>query len=394
MKNTVTSISIVIFAAFVLLACSDLTNSNEATITLSLSGGSQGGRALVWPPSGDLVAQLDHRITLRGPGGTVDISAPAGTSSIQTQVIPGLWRVDVEARLDGLLYATGTDTLEARAGGNNYVVVQMQGAGDLPRILTPLGLKNYLDSKTAADSPVDLFIAMELSRDNWIGILDALESAPSGVTVNLNLTHSTRAGSGNHALNSAGVFDARPNNLNDQSHVGMSRVVSMTLPEAALTINRFPPYIPSNVVPDAYFSSLTHVNIGNGVTTIADDAFSNASPIATVVLGNRVTTIGMYAFAMGSLTTVNIPNSVTTIQDFAFNQTALTSVTIPASVTSIGNSAFVNNDLTSVTFAPGSNITSFHTNAFNGDLQALYSGTGGGPGTYTRAQGGGTWTKQ
>src|SRR6266487_4604083 len=59
--------------------------------------------------------------------------------------------------------------------------------------------------------------------------------------------------------------------------------------------------------------------------------------IASTYNGYPVTSIGGYAFAGRSLTSVTIPNSVTVIGDGAFTHcTSLTSVTIANSVTSIG----------------------------------------------------------
>ncbi|MBR0064693.1 MAG: leucine-rich repeat domain-containing protein, partial [Paludibacteraceae bacterium] len=89
-------------------------------------------------------------------------------------------------------------------------------------------------------------------------------------------------------------------------------------------------------------SSIKTVNIGDGVTSIGDDAFYNCSALTSVTIGNSVTSIGNYAFyECRSLTSVTIPNSVTSIGDGAFyNCSSLTSVTIPNSVTTIGEYAF------------------------------------------------------
>ena len=82
-------------------------------------------------------------------------------------------------------------------------------------------------------------------------------------------------------------------------------------------------------------------NIEYTVTAISDDAFANSSSITSVEIPNGVKTIGdMAFFCCGSLTSVTIPNSVTTIGVGAFAVCYLmTSLTIPASVTSIGDNA-------------------------------------------------------
>jgi hypothetical protein len=87
----------------------------------------------------------------------------------------------------------------------------------------------------------------------------------------------------------------------------------------------------------------------------------------------------------------------------AFDQcTSLTSITIPGGVTSIESDTFTScNSLTSVTFE-GTITASNFGNAFGilnlggyiGDLREKYLAADGGPGTYTREDGGGVWTKQ
>ena len=64
--------------------------------------------------------------------------------------------------------------------------------------------------------------------------------------------------------------------------------------------------------------------------------------ISSIVIGEGVTSIGIYTFSyLDSLRSVSIPASVTSIKDYAFDGCyKLTSVTIPDKVTSIGNYAF------------------------------------------------------
>ena len=92
---------------------------------------------------------------------------------------------------------------------------------------------------------------------------------------------------------------------------------------------------------------------------------SYADEIRTVVIENRVTSIGALAFSSTGLTSIEIPASVTSIGERAFYGTDLTSIEIPASVTSIGESAFSEcTNLGSVTFAEGSQLESIGDNAF------------------------------
>ena len=93
-------------------------------------------------------------------------------------------------------------------------------------------------------------------------------------------------------------------------------------------------------------SSLTSVTIPNSVTKIGDSAFEDCSALTSVTIPNSVTKIGDRAFEYcRALTSVTIPNSVTKIGDHAFDYcSALISVTIPNSVTTIGEDAFTNNN--------------------------------------------------
>ncbi|MGN0482347.1 MAG: leucine-rich repeat protein, partial [Lachnospiraceae bacterium] len=84
------------------------------------------------------------------------------------------------------------------------------------------------------------------------------------------------------------------------------------------------------------------VQIGQGVTTIANCAFYDCENLQTVEIPEGVTKIGYNAFYdCGKLKTVTIPDSVTEIGEEAFSCCdSLKTVTIPGSVTEIGERAF------------------------------------------------------
>ena len=114
-------------------------------------------------------------------------------------------------------------------------------------------------------------------------------------------------------------------------------------------------------------SKLATVNIGNNVTTIPAATFCDCSGLTNITIPNSVTTIPAYAFnGCTGLMSITIPDSVTSIGDYAFRFcSGLTSITIPDSVTSIGEGAFLFcTSLTSVTI-PDS-VTSMGVGAFNG----------------------------
>ena len=87
---------------------------------------------------------------------------------------------------------------------------------------------------------------------------------------------------------------------------------------------------------------IENVVIGERVTSIGKYAFYQCSSLTSITIPNSVTTIGEWAFReCSSLTSIAIPNSVTTIGEYAFSYcSSLTSITIPNSVTTIGEWAF------------------------------------------------------
>ncbi|MCD7828670.1 MAG: leucine-rich repeat protein, partial [Clostridiales bacterium] len=87
----------------------------------------------------------------------------------------------------------------------------------------------------------------------------------------------------------------------------------------------------------------TSVVIGEGITSIGNNAFRSLTKITSVSIPSTVTSIGTSAFqGCSALTTVNLPDGLTTIGANAFNGTKFASVDMPYSVTSIGSNAFAN----------------------------------------------------
>ena len=155
-----------------------------------------------------------------------------------------------------------------------------------------------------------------------------------------------------------------------------SGLTSLTIPESVTSIFGLPFRFCDNLETLTYntnaiggvifgMPSLKTINIGDKVTEIPDNAFSECSSLTSVTIPESVTSIGDNAFGgCSSLTTVTIGNSVTSIGDHAFEScNRLTSVTIPESVTSIGDNAFLGcSSLTTVTI--GNSVTSIGDNAF------------------------------
>jgi len=89
-------------------------------------------------------------------------------------------------------------------------------------------------------------------------------------------------------------------------------------------------------------TSLVSVALPNSVTTIGTGAFFGCRSLATFSFGYSVTTIGIEAFYQClSLVSISLPHSLTMIGSSAFlSCTSLDNIAIPYSVTVIGNNAF------------------------------------------------------
>ena len=114
-----------------------------------------------------------------------------------------------------------------------------------------------------------------------------------------------------------------------------------------------------------YKNSVQKIEIGNGVTSIGDSAFSNCYSLSSITMSNGVTSIGTSAFdSCYSLVSITIPDSVTSIGNYAFyNCYSLSSITMSNGVTSIGESAFYScYSLSSITMPNG--VTIIRISAF------------------------------
>ena len=91
-----------------------------------------------------------------------------------------------------------------------------------------------------------------------------------------------------------------------------------------------------------YRSSITEVEIAEGVTSIGNDAFDYCEKLTSVTIPNSVTSIGESAFfRCDKLSSIVIPNSVVKIGNSAFAYcTSLTEVSIPAGTTDISGAVF------------------------------------------------------
>lgn len=89
-------------------------------------------------------------------------------------------------------------------------------------------------------------------------------------------------------------------------------------------------------------SSLTTINIPNGVSRVPEQCFGGCEKLNSIILPNTIEKIGAAAFAdCVSLTSITIPDGVKTLDNACFSRcNNLVFVSIPKSINSIGSNAF------------------------------------------------------
>jgi hypothetical protein len=199
--------------------------------------------------------------------------------------------------------------------------------------------------------PVPLPLAFDLGKGSWASLLDAIEAAGKFVALDLSACAITDMSA------TAGVCDP-----DTTKATGKDKIVSLVLPDAATRIKggtssnstfkgfsnltRFSAGSIVSIGDYAFFrcSSLTTVNLPEGLTSIGEIAFSGCSSLTTVNLPEGLTSIGRFAFdGCSKLASISLPTSLTSIGDYTFqNCSSLTSINLPAGLTSIGNGAFQN----------------------------------------------------
>jgi len=122
---------------------------------------------------------------------------------------------------------------------------------------------------------------------------------------------------------------------------------------------------------------ITSVTIPNSVITIGAGAFQDNRNASSLTIGTAVTSIGASAFNnFLGLTTLVIPGSVTSISSWAFANIPLTSLTLNEGLLTIGEAAFLGNKLTTLAI-PNSVTTISSEGAFGyGLYQSLTLGSG------------------
>ena len=116
-------------------------------------------------------------------------------------------------------------------------------------------------------------------------------------------------------------------------------------------------------------NSLTEVSLGNGISVINANAFSNTS-VSKINFVDTLTTIDDYAFSSANFNALNIPENITTIGTEAFyNNSSLESVVVEANNLSIGYAAFANNEhLKVVDFSKVDEVKATSNGTYSGSI--------------------------
>jgi hypothetical protein len=185
-------------------------------------------------------------------------------------------------------------------------------------------------------------VAINLSSE-WGNLLSTLQSKNKYVA--LDLSTSTMTGT---------EFDP------GTATTGKDRIVSLTLPTAALSIKAGTSYSTRTF---KNFTALDEIR-GANVKIIGDLAFDYCKALSTVDLP-AASSIGIYAFeSCTALTSVSLP-VVTSIGNYAFYScSALSTVSLPAA-TSIGDGAFGNNRTQALTITLGATAPTLGVDMFS-----------------------------
>lgn len=115
------------------------------------------------------------------------------------------------------------------------------------------------------------------------------------------------------------------------------------------------------IIPD----QVTYDGVTYDVTSIADNAFYyHYSEINSIEIGNNVTVIGRNAFSNCTATSVKFGSKVTSIGTHAFGEGKFTELVFPESLQTIGNQAFSGCENLSEVAFQGDNLTEIQASAF------------------------------
>ena len=115
-----------------------------------------------------------------------------------------------------------------------------------------------------------------------------------------------------------------------------------------------------------YKDNIKTVTIEQGVTSIANGAFSSCPNLTKATLSSSVTHIAYAAFAgSANLSEINLPDSITAIDDYAFTASGVKNVTLPANLTKVSSNLFSGCRSLEYVYIPDS-VTTFGNSVFAG----------------------------
>jgi hypothetical protein len=411
----------VIFIALAMTSCSDPMAVEEGPIVTLYFGNSTTSRAAdvpavypYTPIGGD--GSFHNRITYiiefyrEGEyGGTVQPvktgTAKGGEKATIQLTSHGKYDVYVNALLDDTSYAVLNTAAAGVTGTYPHLTIDTTKTTSLTapmKVETPVfwdfttpeaisKVKEYIDASSFSTGG-RLYMAVNLTSDNWAAIIKAIDRHTGQKKVHLDLSYCITPLNVYYPEQANKVFDPDPENVELAS--GKAKISKITLPLDATFIvsasSAFPTFkdftnlaevnAPSVIiVGDMAFrdrTSLTTVNLPKvknvsqwafygctSLTTvdfceamsIGDHAFQNCTSLKTVNL-QKATSIGDYAFQnCTSLTTALLPYA-TSIGDWAFASCNLETVSLPKA-THIGECAFQScTGLTNVSLPEATNI--------------------------------------
>ena len=124
MKTKISVLSI--FLALFMASCFNF-GGGEATLIINL-GASRANA--VWPPDSQMLNDMGYKVKLSGGLESRSFKARGG-DIIKAAVTAGLYNIKVDAYYNGEHYATGSNTVNVKAGQDNLVTIQMHEAGDV-----------------------------------------------------------------------------------------------------------------------------------------------------------------------------------------------------------------------------------------------------------------------
>lgn len=118
---------------------------------------------------------------------------------------------------------------------------------------------------------------------------------------------------------------------------------------------------------DQFWTGITSLVIGEGITNVPDWAFAMQMNLTTVTLPSTLTSIGASSLEECAFTTISLPTGLETIGDYAFMSSKLTAISIPNSVTAIGTYAFAySEDIAEASLPTNATYSTIEEGVFDG----------------------------